>query len=346
MNKQTIRYEAEVIEGLEFIAQAEIARLHGTQVVNQHKGAVLFDFESRFAPLLNLRAVTAVWRSLTFDVPRPKALLGHQHFARLNAAILDVLKQHPPHSFTTLSIDAAGSESSVMRRACAELAQSVNLTPSDDRGDMVIRLRRAGNGTGWDALIRITPRPLVTRDWRVCNYEGALNASIAYAMTQMLNPRTDDVFLNAACGSGSLLIERLVSTNAALAVGVDLSLEALTCARQNLAATQINIAPSLILANLHNLPFNNQTFNVLCADLPFGQLVGSHESNRSLYPAALSELGRVAQPQARLALITHEVRLMETVLGKQHAWQLDRTVTVTQRGLHPRIYLLHKVSLV
>ncbi len=179
MNKQTIRYEAEVIEGLEFIAQVEIARLYGTQVVNQHKGAILFDFGSRFTPLLNLRTVTAVWLLLTFDVPRPKALLGHQHFTRLNAAVVDVLKQQPPHSFTTLSIDAAGSESSVMRRVCAELAQSVNLTPSDDRGDMVIRLRRARDGNGWDALIRISPRPLATREWRVCNYEGALNATIA-----------------------------------------------------------------------------------------------------------------------------------------------------------------------
>jgi len=201
-------------------------------------------------------------------------------------------------------------------------------------------------GNGWDALIRISPRPLATRDWRVCNYEGALNATIAHAIAHMLTPRADDVFLNAACGSGSLLIERLTSTNAALAVGVDHSPEALACTRQNITAAQLTRAPSLILADLHTLPFNNRTFNALCADLPFGQLVGSHDSNRTLYPAALSELGRVAQPQARLALITHEVRLMETVLGKQHTWQLDHTVTVTQRGLHPRIYLLRKVSLV
>lgn len=346
MNKPTLHYEAEVIEGLEAIAQAELTRVRGVQTLKVHKGAIQFVYEPRFLPLLNLRAVTAVYLSLTFDVPRPKALLGHQHFTRLTTAIHAVLKQHPPRAFTTLSIDAAGSDSSVMRRLCAELAQAVSLTPSDERGDMVIRIRRSPQNDRWDALVRVSPRPLVTREWRVCNYEGALNASVAYGMVQMLNPRADDVFLNAACGSGSLLIERLMTMPAQSAVGIDHTAEALDCARQNISAAHLTMMPQLVTADLHNLPFSPQSFNVLCADLPFGQLVGSHEANRTLYPAALAELGRVAQPQARLAMITHEIRLMESVLAKQRIWQLERAVTVTQRGLHPRIYLMHKVSLV
>lgn len=346
MNKQTLQYEAEVIEGLEAIAQAELTRVRGIQILKVQKGGVQFLYEPRFVSLLNLHAVIAVYRVLAFDVPRPKALLGHQHFTRLTASIHEVLKQHPPRSFVTLSIDAAGSDSSVMRRLCAELAQAVGLSPSDERGDMVIRIRRSQQADGWDALVRISPRPLVTRDWRVCNYEGALNASVAYGMVQMLNPRTDDIFLNAACGSASLLIERLMVMPTESAIGVDHAPEALDCARQNIHAAQLDMTPYLVNADLHSLPFAAHTFNALCADLPFGQLVGTHEANRTLYPAALAELGRVAQPQARLAIITHEVRLMESVLAKQHTWQLERAVTVTQRGLHPRIYLMHKVSLV
>ena len=39
----------------------------------------------------------------------------------------------------------------------------------------------ARGGDGWETLVRTTPRPLATRYWRVCNYEAALNATVAHA---------------------------------------------------------------------------------------------------------------------------------------------------------------------
>ena len=36
-----------------------------------------------------------------------------------------------------------------------------------------------GWGEGWEVLVRLTPRPLTARPWRVCNWPGALNAVVA-----------------------------------------------------------------------------------------------------------------------------------------------------------------------
>ena len=73
----------------------------------------------------------------------------------------------------------------------------------------MLRVRKADiRRDGWEVLIRLTPRPLSAREWRVCNMEGALNATIAAAMIEMTDPsaRRPRVF-NLMCGSGTLLIE-------------------------------------------------------------------------------------------------------------------------------------------
>ena len=41
---------------------------------------------------------------------------------------------------------------------------------------------------GWEALVRLTPRPLSARPWRVCNLPGALDATAAHAMARLSAP--------------------------------------------------------------------------------------------------------------------------------------------------------------
>jgi 23S rRNA G2445 N2-methylase RlmL len=90
------------------------------------------------------------------------------------------------------------------------------------------------------------------------------------------------------------------------------------------------------------LPFADGCCDALCADLPFGHLVGSHEENVVLYPAMLREAARVARRGASLVVITHEVRLMTAVLAKIEEWRVETVLRVTLGGLHPRIFLLRR----
>jgi len=336
-------FEAEVLPGLEQLAADEIrARAgHANQSVVARTGAVTFMYAGAISQLNILKITTAIYGSVVFNVPRPKALLGHEHLSRLIKICNSVLDSARPQ-FNTIGLDAAGDDSSVMQRLMQELARLLGLESSDGRGDLNLRIRRPRVEEGWEVLIRLTPRPLATRDWRVVNYKGAVFAPIAYAMAGLTHPSSDDRVLNLCCGSGSLLIERAAYGHAAALEGCDISAEALDAARQNLAAADVSAV--LSDSDARHLPYADKSFNVLLADLPFGQLVGSHQDNLTLYPAILTEAARVASPGARFAILSHEKRLMTRLLTEQTAWVLEKSLSLNQNGLHPEITVLRRAD--
>lgn len=379
-------FEAECVEGLEDLLADEVRQLHGATIVAHSRGAVQFSFAGNVGNLHTLKLAQAVYALYSFAVPRPKALLGDQHFRRILSQIDSVLHAWPRHTFKTIHIAAAGAESSVMQRLLHSLAQHTHLQPHPDEGDLWLRIRsksqeprtkhqdlRAKHQAprikhlslnsqpstlnhslstinhplstvhSWEVLVRLTPRPLATRAWRVCNYEGALNATVARAMAIWSQPRRDEVVLNLLCGSGSLLIER-GQWPAAKLMGCDISPAARDCAEQNLRAAALPQPCPVFDWDARQLPLPNHSVDVILSDLPFGQLIGSHQTNATLYPAVLREAARVAKTGGRFVLITHEIRLIEANLAELSAiWQIAATHKVTLRGLHPRIYVLNKI---
>jgi 23S rRNA G2445 N2-methylase RlmL len=171
--------------------------------------------------------------------------------------------------------------------------------------------------------------------------EGALNATIASCMIEMTEPRPDDRVFNVMCGSGTLLIERLLRAGVDVIGGCDTNPIALRCATDNLLAADLSNEADLFEMDVTDLKLPDACIDMICGDLPWGQLVGSHEYNLELYPKVLAECGRIAAPGARAVFITHEIRLIEQVLRDcTDVWELRREVKVFQGGLHPRIYLL------
>ena len=316
----------------------ELARL---RPVSLKKGRDAFRFGFRGAPesLAQLRTVVAVYRLLHFDIPRPRALLGDQHLRRL----LDgVTEEASSGGFTSFRFGAAGSDSEVFQRLGSSLRSLTRLRFDPEEGDLLIRVRRARSGEGWEVLLRITPRPLSARAWRVCNLEGGLNATAAAAVNALLGNRPGDRYLNAMCGSGTLLIERRLAGAAARLVGCDLSRRALDCCRRNLAAAGIGEA-ELVEADVSELPFPDASFDALAADLPWGDAVGRFGSLPDLYPAFLAEMRRLAAAGAGLVVVSHDLKRFEAILERQRWWMLERQVQIYHGGHHPRIYLLTPV---
>lgn len=332
------RCELEIADGLEALAKAELLAHFNVNPFNIEQGAIQFNYQGDLRRLLELRIANAVYLRHSYDIPRPKALLGHQNFNILTGLIDAARAVMGYDQYETLYISAAGSRSSVMERIKEALANATGLTCTEDGGDLLVRIRRTTSG--WDVLVRISPRPSATRSWRVCNMEGALNAPVAAAMVQLSNPQPDDTFLNLTCGSGTLMIERMAAGAAKQIIGVDNDPAALGCAMENLEAAGCAHTGMLLQADAATLPLRTGSVSVICADLPFGQLVGSHAENVELYPLLLAEAARVAVPAARFVLITHEVRLMERLATHLTNWQLEDVIRITQRGLHPRIFIL------
>jgi 23S rRNA G2445 N2-methylase RlmL len=217
------------------------------------------------------------------------------------------------------------------------------LRAADEKGDLLLRIRPSSDG-GWETLVRLTPRPLVTRAWRVCNYEASLNATVAHVMALLTQPQAEECFVNLGCGSGTLLIERLSAKRAACLVGIDSSAQQLACTAANLAASgRHDAAVTLLQADMTRTSLAAAIADAVCADLPFGQKVGSHKHNQTLYPRVLAEAARITRTGGRLVLITHEIRLMEQLAELTQDWLFERQIRVTLRGLHPAIYVLRRM---
>ena len=367
-------FEISVPDGLEDLAWQEITGKFGERAKRLDEGSPLsgvvqFTFGDDPKKLLGLKTALSLFWGRRFDVPRPRALLGHEHFTALVDVIYQVMALWPAGTFQSVYLAAAGSDSDLMQRLITEIASAVRLKVANEEGDLLLRVRRPlakdEDEDAWDALVRMSPRPLSVRKWRVCDFEGALNAAVANALVMLTQPQPDDQVLNLACGSGTILIERAQAGPAGRLMGCDTNPAALACARRNAKAAGfgkpkhqsgserpgrrrrsplLNLEPNVEIEwfdwDARALPLEDASLDVLCADLPFGHDVGSHEENLLLYPHIIKEAARVAKPGGRAVFITHELRLMETVLNISPDWELTNILPVTINGLHPRLYQL------
>ncbi|MCY4529296.1 MAG: methyltransferase domain-containing protein [Chloroflexi bacterium] len=345
------RYEFELITGLERFIDDELSKRLGRRAYRlagyPKEGRMSVRYAGPVERLIDLRSPVAVHLVERFDIPRPKGLLGHQHFTRLVTAIESVIALHPTGTFQTFRVSAAGSESNTMKRLRSDIASAIKLEERTDDAHLHLSFRRSQTGGGWEALIRLTPMPLSAREWRVCNRPDALNATVAHAMVTLPGLSETGRFLNLGCGSGTLLIERLTAGPVASAVGIDIDPEALTCTERNLTAAGSRQAVELILGDIHSPPLPDASFNSAVADLPFGMLANTDAALDKLYESALRETARLVVKDGAFTVITARRRLFEDTLAR-HSDQWRRAAEVPLRiSFHrgyiaPSIYLLRR----
>jgi len=343
-------YEVEVAPGLEPVVYQELLQQLGSSMRLQqpleatiHSGVIPIRYPGDARRLIQLATVFNVYLVLGYNIPRPKTLLAQEHFDRLLTTIQQVINLSPHLRYHTFGISAAGSDSPVLQELCERLAAKLGMPFSTEDVDLLLRLRPAHlQPNGWEVLIRLTPRPLSVRAWRVADMKGALNAAVARCMVLLTQPKPTDKFLNLTCGSGTLLVERLMAAPVRRAIGCDTDPAALRYAQANLTAGNFQS-----LVELHgwdaratNLP--DASIDAICADLPFGLAVGGHIDNVELYPQLLHEAARVAKPRSRFVLMTQEVTLLEGLLNQSNDWKLLECLKIMVRGLHPRIYVLQR----
>jgi tRNA (guanine6-N2)-methyltransferase len=296
------------------------------------------------APLLGLRTIVAPFLVMRFPVPRPRSLLSGEYFPTIAGALREVgglNRNRPPNG---LRIEAAGRDSTVLRTFADQLAQASGLRRDDESGECVLRLRRTPGRDGWEVLVRLSTLPLSARPWRVARYQAAANATVAAAMVRLSKPRPDDRVANLMCGSGTLLVERLLAVPARTAMGVDISREAVAAAGANVSAAGLAGRVSLIVGDLgEDRWLEGGPYDCVFADPPWGDKSGQHGENEELHHLLLTRAYTGAAGGARLVVLTHEIRIMERCLrGASALWRLESQTRVFHKGHHPRIYVLRR----
>ena len=368
--------ELTYLPGLRDVLADEVAQLlpdaRGVRDVPGRDDALALTLPGPLAAVTGLRTAVAAWVVVHLDVPRPKSFASPEHMGRIVDAVYASLRVG---GSSTFRFEAAGADSAVFQRLAGLLHEATGLQHDPDAGDLVIRVRRgarvagarddAGRGSrrgpapgdvdpGWDVLVRVGPRPLSARTWRVADFPGAANATIAAAVARLAGVQPGDRVLNLMAGSGTLLVERLLAGPAAAAVGVDLDASALDAARANLEAARLLARPPrpvLLRADATDPdalraavaePLGGLA-DVVLADPPWGTLHGSHADAPRLHAGLLRAAHAVSAPGARLVVLTHEVKVMERVLrAASDQWEQRSVTRVYAKGHHPRIHVLDR----
>ncbi|HEV2125588.1 MAG TPA: methyltransferase domain-containing protein [Chloroflexota bacterium] len=344
-------FEIEVVHGLEEWAAREVQaslRVPAHGLRTSAPGRLwLSSYHGPLERLNRLRTVTAVYGVLSFTGTRPSVLLGQEPFGHVLGTIVRIRPLIA--GARTLRVSAAGFETPTFIRLTAALCRTLGLQATRGPADLELRVRRPPDGApGWQVLVRLSRRPLTARPWRVCHLPGALDASIARVMGVLAGVAPGHRVLNLTCGSGTLLVERLLSASAAMAIGVDHDPAALACARTNLKTAGLEGQVSLLCGDAGQLPLTNAVMDEIVADLPFGMVVGTPASNERLYPALLAEAARVATPRARLVVITASRRLLERAASGVGEWRLRCRIplrmSTNTRLITPNIYVFDRTA--
>lgn len=328
----------ETLEGCGPLAAREAAQLGEVREVSPTELRLAAE---DLVGIRSLRRTVAAYAAVTVpSARRPRELLETSVMQRVDALLGEIGRVRPRPRFHGLRLAAAGAGTPDMLRIAERVAEGAGVG-LDEEGDLLVRVRRAVDGSGWEILLRTTARPLSTRAWRTVNYPGAVNATVAAAVMDLLEVGPEDALLDMTCGSGTLLIEQLHSVAPARAVGVDLAPAALEAAQAHQRAARRRGRIDWILGDVRTVELEGG-FTRVVSNPPWGTLHGDHGTNQQLLTDLLERAHALAAPGARMGVLTHEISRMHAVLEGTRLWTPRTEHRFFQKGHHPRLFLLER----
>ena len=205
-------------------------------------------------------------------------------------------------------------------------------------------LRVVCNGAVCDVFVR----PCDVPDTRFAYRKQSLPASIHPATAACL-VRYALSFVSAGklfaldpfCGSGTLLFELEKAAPGTILFGLDISDFALKAARANALAAKSG-ARFLRKDVLKFEP--REPFDLIVTNMPFGNRVGTHETNEPLYRDFVHLLPRLLAPGGVAVLYTMEHRLLTACLKREPGLTVAADMRTEAGGLNPRITVVKKKS--
>ena len=184
--------------------------------------------------------------------------------------------------------------------------------------------------------IRISSKPLSSRDYEVGSYLGALKSTIASSMVYLCtknlpkNTRIVDLF----CGSGTILCESFIEGFEVF--GSDISPEAVQLTRTRLKILGYRDLNNIRTSDATKSKWNSKFFDFGISNLPWDQ---KHQISRisELYSGVVREYRRILKEKFRLCIICHKPELLIKMIKKEFGTSSIQRIDLGYLGQNPSI---------
>ncbi|MDE0465757.1 MAG: methyltransferase domain-containing protein [Candidatus Poribacteria bacterium] len=186
--------------------------------------------------------------------------------------------------------------------------------------------------------IKLSSNDMAQRPYKQAHIPASLKPTLAYSMVRLSKPHPDDVFLDAMCGAGTILLERALMGRYRYLIGGDVSTEALDATVTNFGRK--HQPRQFFHWDARTLPLQPNTVDKIVCNLPFGETIGNIPQLTNLYRHCLKESARVLKPRGRMVLLTSQRTLLNDELEKLRFLGVQQRLTVDVRGKQAWIYVI------
>lgn len=186
--------------------------------------------------------------------------------------------------------------------------------------------------------VKLSSNDMAQRPYKQAHIPASLKPTLAYSMVRLSRPHPEDVFLDAMCGAGTILLERALINRYRYLIGGDIATDALDATAMNFGRK--HQPRQFFHWDSRSLPLRSKSVDKIVCNLPFGETIGNVPQLTNLYRQCLIEYERVLRSRGRMVLLTSQNRLLDDELRQRRSLRVTQQVRVDVRGMLAQIYVI------
>lgn len=336
-------------EGLGAGLMYELGTAAGITPVSRSKSSVLVS-ASDYAALFRMRSFTeALFPVLTASGELTRQTLDYKELANdARKMLCDLMRFHsgePPYAYR-IENRLPRADRKAAARAFSEVLDADGMFQNATTG-YELELRISGDEACHTLYVKLFTFPDTRFSYRLSDVPASINPATAAALLgsarDAMHYTEGARVLDITCGSGTLLIERERLCGAGRPselLGLDISRRAIDAAETNAKAADSR-AHFLHTDCLKYSVKPNERYHEVIANLPFGNRVGNHENNRTLYEGIARKLPEWLLPNGTALLYTADKRLLFRIVQRPDSkLKLLKEIKTVSGGLSPSGFVL------